>query len=153
MCFQLFPQMLDVQAGASHPSSVGVSPFEPHLTTLECTIWSGRRLCMSASLPYFLRFFLLTLSVSRTPTIELVQSWYALSGWIVFITAGILLLSGIVASFRSYPLLKFVWHAFIAPIGHADQQTRLDKVTRHLHLTASRRKLNDVILSVLQRPG
>jgi hypothetical protein len=45
-------------------------------------------------------------------------------------TAGLLALGGILLSFRFYPLLKFVWHAFIVPIGHAEQQkVRLDNVS------------------------
>lgn len=31
---------------------------------------------------------------------------------------------------RLRPLLKFVWHCFLRPIGESDQRTRLDKVRR-----------------------
>lgn len=35
---------------------------------------------------------------------------------------------------RLRPLLKFVWHCFLRPIGVSDQRTRLDKVRRFILL-------------------
>ena len=64
--------------------------------------------------------------------IGLWQTWtYArtLPGWVIAMTAALLLVGGIIMSYTFRPQLKFIWHAFIAPIGHTEhQQTRLDKV-------------------------
>lgn len=50
----------------------------------------------------------------------------ALSGWIVLASAASLILCALAKVLHAQ--IRFVWHAFIAPIGSADQRGRLEKV-------------------------
>ena len=49
-----------------------------------------------------------------------------LSGWVVLASAILFLLGAAANAFTAQ--LRFIWHAFIAPIGSADQRERLEKV-------------------------
>ena len=84
----------------------------------------------SLSIDLTLRFSFDRRRVKATLTLHVTGS-QALSGWIVLASATSLVLCALAKAFDAQ--LRFIWHAFIAPIGSADQRGRLEKVIVTFH--------------------